>query len=358
MFLFILQKPIGGVRLIGSVDIFNDQKISKILKGSATENIGTVEHLSKSIKEDSVAKPKRLNLFDEDDFDDFLDTASKPSVNSYENIQAKGKVNLFDEELEDENLKPNSTLNSSERIIDKNSEGVTKNISDKSGLFDDEDVFVNKPKKVSLFDDDDELFNDDDFFSNIANTKLNSKLFDDIEEKSDNMFDIKNKPNNTKKDLLSEDSDFDYGVDRKKVENLVTKSDLDLNNKPDAEKNNSEGKEIKADEIGDITQKITEIKQEKINSVIPKSLDNSTTESNPKISEVVKKPLSLFDDSDSESENIFTNTTSARNEDSKTQEIEENLPPNHLQCESYVNTSGKQNLFYMPKLNLWNISFC
>lgn len=295
---------------MGSSDIFNDQKISKILKGASTESDSIAKDTSKTdvVNQDVFAKPKRKNLFDEDDFDDFLETENNPKVISGE--IKKRTVNLFDEVSEDEDIKPIKDNISDSK--GENPPGVisNKNMDKKNSLFDDEEV-ISKPKKISLFDDDDELFNDDDFFSNVANTKLSSKLFDDIEEKSDNMFDIKyeqNKPKNAKKDLFSEDSDFDRGIDTKKMEDSCTVDNENSVKSTDA-------KSISKNSLkkSDVREMKNEEKQNVQNdNIIPKEANSESIDSFPKQdtskpkTDFIKKPLSLFDeDDDSENDSIF-----------------------------------------------------
>lgn len=299
---------------MGSADIFNDQKISKILKGSSTESDKTVKGTPKMdvVNQDFSAKPKRKNLFDEDDFDDFLETENKNKTIPTE--FKKKTVNLFDETADDDDdIKPNPIKDKISNIKPQKPPVVraNKSMDKKTTLFDDDDdEVISKPKKISLFDDDDELFNDDDFFSNIGNTKLSSKLFDDMEEKSDNMFDIKyeqNKHKNITKELLNEQLNDEA---KYSIANSVSTDDK-RTNAPNLNK-----VEIKREENQTIPVSDNIIPKE-ANTLKSGDIFSKQETSKPKI-DYVKKPLSLFDDDDSENDSFLNSQMKPELNENKT----------------------------------------
>lgn len=144
-------------------------------------------------------KPKRRNLFDEDEVDEFQQKEDTTT--------SKRNVDLFDE-FEEEKFTDVPTK--SKPVVSTADKKSTR-------LFDEEedDVSITETvkqlKKVSLFDDDDDLFNDDDFFSNLSKTKLTSKLFEDIEANRDNIFDIKGKEEEKKETLVETTEEINVG---------------------------------------------------------------------------------------------------------------------------------------------------
>lgn len=341
--------------------MFNDRKISKLLKGTLTgddtlESASTTEAANQEIS----SKPKRKNLFDVDEVDDFLyveskqlkyesgtnflnsapktdaaneESSSKPKrknlfsveeVDDFFNVESEklkdgNKTNLF-KNLDDEDKDENATSNNFEDVVSTDvtfsensihntqSTDVNKtNINErKADLFDNEEIIqTTKPKKVSLFDEDDDLFNDD-FFSNITNSRLSSKLFEDIEENCDNVFSIKyeqetfeNATKDTSKKVLNntqnENVIIGNGLSSHKIKESITNNN----------KNTPSNSVIKDRNVFENSSVPVSSGSPESEQRLSRQESNKTEKSQRKTSDKAKKTLGLFDDSDTEDDSIF-----------------------------------------------------
>lgn len=266
--------------------------------------------MDEDIQEKSI-KAKRRNLFDEDEVDDF------PIFSDQLNKSLpKNRTNLFDDVAEEEKIfSPTENVNAeiSNQDLNISTEKWPGNVTDKkTNLFDDDEIIIKKPKKVSLFDDDDDFFNDDDFFSNITNTKLTSKLFEDIEEKSDNIFNIKEEQKtveNSKKVPFIEK--VDPGYEKEKDAIIITKPNIIINEDNIETQSNLEN--------------TSNISNESVGSsfdVFPPDDMKQIIKTEQASKDSAKKALTLFDDSDLEDEGIFSSKIESKPKESANEKVQ------------------------------------